>query len=156
MNYHCATRCDSIIAYWYNNLIIHCKNEWRSKNLPWREDFTPSKRSAGAPPVWSARENFALCGARLKELFEKSSLRNFKNFQHAIVVKLLEMVEKRKMSFWDFFRGQKWLWKSLRVLPRFSTTIKSRKIAKNLKKPPNNAIFGQSQGFPQFPQSLLL
>ncbi|MBQ2715399.1 MAG: hypothetical protein IJF21_01260, partial [Clostridia bacterium] len=42
---------------------------------------------------------FAVCGRRLKELFEKSSLRNFKNFQHAIVVKLLEMVEKRKMSF---------------------------------------------------------
>jgi hypothetical protein len=45
-----------------------------------RQGFTPSKRSAGAPPVWSAGESFAVCGRRLKELFEKSSLRIFKNF----------------------------------------------------------------------------
>ena len=44
-------------------------------------------------------ESFALCGARLKKLFEKSFFRIFKNFQHAIVVKLSKSFEKRKMSF---------------------------------------------------------
>jgi hypothetical protein len=33
---------------------------------------------------WGLRRHFELCGARLKELFEKSSLRNFKNFSAVI------------------------------------------------------------------------
>ena len=46
--------------------------------------FYSFQNGGGAPPFRSTREGFALCGARLKELFEKSSLRNLKNFSAAV------------------------------------------------------------------------
>jgi len=67
-----------------------------AKSSPWG-GFTPSKMAAGRRHLeaqgWSKRslrgcrrQPFSLlCGGRLKELFEKSSLRNLKNFPAAVV-----------------------------------------------------------------------
>jgi hypothetical protein len=57
----------------------------RNEALPLAAGLHSFQTVGGAPPVWSAGECFAVCGARLKELFEKSSLRNLKNFPVAVV-----------------------------------------------------------------------
>ena len=51
----------------------------KKRKPPSRGGFTPSKQPTGVVCLKHG-ESFALCGARLKELFEKSSLRIFKNF----------------------------------------------------------------------------
>ena len=48
------------------------------------------RNAGGAPSFRSAKGSFELCGARLKELFEKSSLRNLKNFFADIAFYLIE------------------------------------------------------------------
>ncbi len=53
-----------------------------SKNHRANGGFTPFKPPAGAQSAPSTRESYALCGARLKKLFEKSFFRIFKSFQH--------------------------------------------------------------------------
>ncbi|MBQ3227269.1 MAG: hypothetical protein IJB43_01665 [Clostridia bacterium] len=94
-----------------------------AKTSPVRGGFTPSKRAAGRRPFEAqgefrtalavfrrkmeaeadkAESTFAVgkyvCGARLKELFEKSSLRIFKNFPAAVVF-LIENFRVRKFTF---------------------------------------------------------
>jgi hypothetical protein len=56
----------------------------KERNPPARGGFTPSKMAAGRRH-FEAQGYFALCGGRLKKLFEKSFLRIFKNFP-AIVI----------------------------------------------------------------------
>ena len=95
-----------------------------AKTSPVRGGFTPSKRAAGRRPFEAqgefrtalavfrrkmeaeadkAESTFAVgkyvCGARLKELFEKSSLRIFKNFPAAVVFYLIENFRVRKFTF---------------------------------------------------------
>ena len=56
------------------------KIQWRSENHRQSGGFTPSETPAGRRRFEAQKGSFELCGARLKELFEKSSLRNLKNF----------------------------------------------------------------------------
>jgi len=62
--------------------------------------FTHSKQSTGRR-LFEAQGCFDLCGGRLKVLFEKSSLRNLKNFPAAVVFYLIENFRPfgRKFTF---------------------------------------------------------
>jgi hypothetical protein len=73
-----------------------------------------------------------------------------------MVGKLLKVFGKRKPGFFAKFFAQKGLWKRRRVILKFSTPLKRRKITKNAKKLRYNDVFERFSGFPQFPQVLLL
>ena len=68
-----------------------------AKTSPVRGGFTPSKQPTGRR-LFEAQGSFALCGARLKELFEKSSLRIFKNFPAAVIFYLIENFRVREFT----------------------------------------------------------
>jgi hypothetical protein len=72
------------------------------------------------------------------------------------VEKLLKEFGEKKSKIRACFLSRKWLWKRVSVTLKFSTQRFGRKIAENAKKLRYNAIFRKFQGFPQFPQALLL
>ena len=82
----------------------------KEQKPPPKRWFYSFRNAGGAPSLRSAKGSFELCGARLKELFEKSSLRNLKNFSAAVVFYLIGNFRAQRETSPSFSRSVR-LWR---------------------------------------------
>ena len=78
----------------------------KERKPPPKRWFYSFRNAGGAPSLRSAKGSFELCGARLKELFEKSSLRNLKNFSAAVVFYLIGNFRAQRENSPSFSRSE--------------------------------------------------